>query len=218
MKRLNLLLTSMVIILFTTFTFAQGTITGKVIDASYSESLIGATVVQKGTTNGTVTDIDGIFSFSLPAGDQTLTISYVGYNDQDVNVTVTSGETVSIGRVRMEASSIALEGVNIISDRAKERETPVAISNVSKAEIERQLGGQDLPMIMNNTPSVYATPQGGGAGDSRINVRGFNQRNIAIMINGVSGITTTVKPEAVSILARLEEVVGYFTLPLITVG
>jgi hypothetical protein len=185
MKRLNLLLTSMVIILFTTFTFAQGTITGKVIDASYSESLIGATVVQKGTTNGTVTDIDGIFSFSLPAGDQTLTISYVGYNDQDVNVTVTSGETVSIGRVRMEASSIALEGVNIISDRAKERETPVAISNVSKAEIERQLGGQDLPMIMNNTPSVYATPQGGGAGDSRINVRGFNQRNIAIMINGV---------------------------------
>ena len=40
-------------------------------------------------------------------------------------------------------------------------------------------------MILNTTPSVYATQQGGGAGDARINIRGFNQRNIAVMINGV---------------------------------
>ncbi len=185
MKRLTLLLTMMVMVLFTAATYAQGTVAGKVIDGSYSESLIGATVVQKGTTNGTVTDIDGTFSISVPAGEQTLVISYVGYKDQEVSVTVTDGKTTNLGRVRMEASSVALEGVNIISDRAKERETPVALSNVPKAEIEQQLGGRDLPMIMNNTPSVYATPQGGGAGDARINVRGFNQRNVAIMINGV---------------------------------
>lgn len=185
MKRRNLLLTMMVMVLFTATTFAQGTITGKVIDGSYSEALIGATIVQKGTTNGTVTDIDGTFSLSVPAGEQTITVTYVGYKPLDVNVSVTSGGTANLGRVRLEASSIALEGVNIISDRAKERETPVAISNVPKAEIEQQLGGRDLPMIMNNTPSVYATPQGGGAGDARINVRGFNQRNVAIMINGV---------------------------------
>ena len=47
------------------------------------------------------------------------------------------------------------------------------------------LGSQDIPMILNTTPSVYATQQGGGAGDARINVRGFNQRNVAVMINGV---------------------------------
>ena len=38
---------------------------------------------------------------------------------------------------------------------------------------------------MNLVPSVYATNQGGGAGDARINVRGFNQRNVAVMINGI---------------------------------
>ena len=51
--------------------------------------------------------------------------------------------------------------------------------------MEFRLGSQDLPMALNLTPSVYATQQGGGAGDARINVRGFNQRNVAVMINGV---------------------------------
>ena len=56
---------------------------------------------------------------------------------------------------------------------------------LDKEEMEVRLGSQDIPMILNTTPVVYATQQGGGAGDARINVRGFNQRNVAVMINGV---------------------------------
>ncbi|NQV42108.1 MAG: TonB-dependent receptor plug domain-containing protein, partial [Candidatus Marinimicrobia bacterium] len=63
--------------------------------------------------------------------------------------------------------------------------TPVAYTNVSKEEMEIRLGSQDIPLVLNTTSSVYATNQGGGAGDARINVRGFNQRNVAVMINGV---------------------------------
>ena len=51
--------------------------------------------------------------------------------------------------------------------------------------MEIRLGSQDIPLILNTTPSVYSTGQGGGAGDARINIRGFNQRNVAVMINGV---------------------------------
>ncbi|NIU76908.1 MAG: TonB-dependent receptor plug domain-containing protein, partial [Gammaproteobacteria bacterium] len=58
-------------------------------------------------------------------------------------------------------------------------------SNVGKVQIQQQLGSRDLPLVLNVTPSVYATAQGGGAGDARINVRGFSQRNTAVMINGV---------------------------------
>ena len=175
----------LVMVFFSFTTFAQGTLTGKVIDGVYNESLIGATIVLNGTTTGTVTDVDGTFELALPAGEQTVKVSYVGYSDKEVSITITDGQITNLGRVKLEPTSMALEGVNIIADRAIERETPVAISNVPKAEIEQQLGGRDLPMIMNNTPSVYATAQGGGAGDARINVRGFNQRNVAIMINGV---------------------------------
>lgn len=185
MKRRNLLLTMMVMVIFTATTFAQGTITGKVVDATYSEALIGASVVLKGTTTGTVTDIDGTFNFEVAVGNYTVVISYVGFEPQEKSVVVVDGKTINLGKTKLVASTFALEGVNIMADRAKERETPVAISNISKAEIQQQLGSQDLPMIMNNTPSVYATPQGGGAGDARISVRGFNQRNVAIMINGV---------------------------------
>jgi hypothetical protein len=73
---------------------------------------------------------------------------------------------------------------NII-DVAKDRKTPVAVSTIKAAEIQQKLGNLEFPEILANTPSVYATKSGGGFGDSRINIRGFDQRNIAVMINGV---------------------------------
>ena len=80
--------------------------------------------------------------------------------------------------------AIAMSALEVLASRADET-SPVAYTNVSKEEMEVRLGSQDIPMILNTTPSVYATQQGGGAGDARINVRGFNQRNVAVMINGV---------------------------------
>ncbi|HON18211.1 MAG TPA: TonB-dependent receptor, partial [Salinivirgaceae bacterium] len=64
-------------------------------------------------------------------------------------------------------------------------ETPVAFSNILPAKLEEELAGRDIPMILNSTPGVYATQQGGGEGDARITIRGFNQRNVAVMLDGV---------------------------------
>lgn len=72
-----------------------------------------------------------------------------------------------------------------VVDIAKDRKTPVAVSTIKAAEIQEKLGTQEFPEILVNTPSVYVTKQGGGFGDSRINIRGFDQRNVAVMINGV---------------------------------
>ncbi|MFB0516601.1 MAG: TonB-dependent receptor plug domain-containing protein, partial [Candidatus Neomarinimicrobiota bacterium] len=77
-----------------------------------------------------------------------------------------------------------LSALEVRASRAT-RETPVAYTNIEKADMDMRLGSRDIPMVMNTTPSVYATLQGGGAGDARVNVRGFNQQNVAIMINGV---------------------------------
>jgi outer membrane cobalamin receptor len=81
----------------------------------------------------------------------------------------------------------SLEDVVVSSgviDVAKERQTPVALTTVSAQVIADRVGNQEFPEIMNNTPGVYATKQGGGYGDSRITVRGFTQRNTAFLING----------------------------------
>ena len=74
---------------------------------------------------------------------------------------------------------------NVIAPSAKLRETPVAFSDVSREDLELRLGSRDLSMIFNEVPGAYASMLGGGAGDSRVSIRGFDQRNMAIMINGV---------------------------------
>ncbi|VFB04580.1 Enterobactin outer-membrane receptor [Chryseobacterium taihuense] len=72
-----------------------------------------------------------------------------------------------------------------VADIAKDRKTPVAVSTIKAAQIVERLGNQEFPEILNTTPSVYATKGGGGFGDSRINLRGFSNENIAVMVNGM---------------------------------
>ena len=83
--------------------------------------------------------------------------------------------------------SIALAEVVVSSgviDVAKERETPIAVSTITAREVQLKVGNMEYPEIMNKTPGVYATKQGGGYGDSRISLRGFDQRNTSFLING----------------------------------
>ena len=71
-----------------------------------------------------------------------------------------------------------------VADVAKERQTPIAVSKVTAQEIQLKTGNLEFPEIMAKTPGVYATKQGGGYGDSRITLRGFDQRNTSFLING----------------------------------
>ncbi|MFZ9682751.1 MAG: TonB-dependent receptor [Cephaloticoccus sp.] len=71
------------------------------------------------------------------------------------------------------------------SDQAIAGKTPVAFTEIGKETIAAELGSRDIPLVLNSSPSVYASADSGGAGDARVNVRGFSQRNISILINGV---------------------------------
>lgn len=158
-----------------------GTIAGRVTSKQSGEPLVGANVYLKGTTVGAATDSDGMYYIKIEDGEYQLVVDYVGFGVQQVQINLT-------GEVKQDfalTEYLFSQSINVIADRAKERETPVAYSNVEKEAMEVSLGSRDIPLIMNTTPSVYSTQQGGGAGDARINVRGFNQRNVAIMINGV---------------------------------
>jgi iron complex outermembrane receptor protein len=72
-----------------------------------------------------------------------------------------------------------------VADIAKDRKTPVAVSTIKEAQIVEKLGNQELPEVLNTTPSVYATKGSGGFGDSNLIIIGFDQKNIAVMVNGV---------------------------------
>ncbi len=175
--------TLLALLLVTSITFAQTyKVSGKVTSQQTGEALIGANVYVKGLAIGAATDANGIYEFSVPSGSYTIICSYIGFEAAQItNINVTNNMELNFELKDYEFSL----NVTVLADRAKERETPVAFTNVDKKDIEFKLGSQDVPLVLNTTPSVYATQQGGGAGDARINVRGFDQRNVAIMINGV---------------------------------
>ncbi|MDE2771154.1 MAG: TonB-dependent receptor [Bacteroidota bacterium] len=163
---------------------AQNTISGIVTDAESGLPLPGATVILVGTTTGAVTDGDGNYSINnLPMGTYTIQVSFVGYETVLQPITLQDADVTF--DFALQVSSQALEALEIFASRALNRQTPVAYSDIEKLQVERELGSRDVPLVLNTTPSVYSTAQGGGAGDARVNVRGFNQRNVAVMINGV---------------------------------
>ena len=160
----------------------QTKISGTVVDNT-NEGLPGASVVIKGTTNGTETDFDGKFTLTATSNSGSIVISYLGFKTKEVAFT-SAGD---LGNIKLQEDGNILEEVVLrgIVDVAKDRQTPVAKSTIKAAEIQSKLGNQEFPEMLNNTPSVYATKAGGGFGDSRINIRGFSQENIAVLINGV---------------------------------
>ncbi|MFH0881969.1 MAG: TonB-dependent receptor [bacterium] len=162
-----------------------GTVMGTVTAAGTGEALAAAQVQIVGTTMGAASDLAGDFVImNVPAGTHTLRCSFLGYKLGTEEFTVSDGQTVTID-FQLESGFIAQKELTFFASRATERLTPVAFTDVDKSEITTRLGSRDLPMVLNTTPSVYATEAGGGAGDARINIRGFNQRNVAVMINGV---------------------------------
>ncbi|MBV1887707.1 MAG: TonB-dependent receptor, partial [Urechidicola sp.] len=158
------------------------TVTGTVVDET-NQPLPGADVVLVGTTTGTSTDFNGAFSLDVNAEAGTIEVSFIGYKTMSFTFT----GTTDLGEIQLVVSDESLDEIVVVgvADIVKDRQTPVAVSTIKAAEIQERLGNQELPEILNSTPSVYATKSGGGFGDSRINIRGFDQRNTAVLINGV---------------------------------
>ena len=172
-----------VLSVFSAAAFAQTTVRGQLVDSETGEPLVGAAVMVEGTSQGTVTDIDGYFKQSVAQGG-TLVFKYVGFKDLKKKITQ-KGASVDLGTIKMEPDAVMLADVTITSSIAVARKTPVAVSTIDPVFIEEKLGTQEFPEILKSTPGIYATKDGGGFGDSKINIRGFKSENSAMMVNGV---------------------------------
>lgn len=170
-----------VALLFSTVLIAQSTITGTVIEAGSNIPLPGANIIEKGTTNGVTSDFDGNFTIKTQESSGELVITFIGYTSKTISF---SGDA-TLESIALESSQVGLEEVQIIASVAVDRKTPVAVSTIKSADIELKLGTQEFPEILKSTPGVYATKAGGGYGDGRINLRGFDSENVAVMINGI---------------------------------
>lgn len=165
---------------------AQSTVIGKVVDEN-DAPLIGATVIvpgtSTGTSTGTGTDAAGNFSLKVDAGTQSVEISFIGYVTETREIK--GGGRIDLGTIVLKTDAVTLQDVIVSQSVAVQRKTPVAVSTVTADEITYKLGGQEFPEILKSTPGVYVTKDGGGFGDAKINMRGFQSANVAVMVNGV---------------------------------
>ena len=181
MSKLSRLFVSVALVLGGMVTVsAQHTVKGTLVDAETREPLVAASVQVKGTTSGVVTDLDGQFSIESKQAKPTLVFSYIGYQtlEQKANKS-------NMGTVELMPDAVALGDVVITQSVAIARKTPVALSTLDPVFIEEKIGTKEFPEILKSTPGVYATKAGGGFGDSKINMRGFQSANVAVMVNGV---------------------------------
>src|SRR5574344_1170243 len=181
MKRI--VFTVSLLILFVQAAIAQVSISGTIKDTETGETLIGANVVLKGTSIGTVSDVNGNYTLKVvQQGNYSVDVSYVGYKPKSEQIKVSTKNLILNFDL---TADIEIDEVTVVADIAKNRETPVAFTNVLPSKLQEEIAGRDIPMVLNTTPGVYATAMGGGDGDARITIRGFSQRNVAVMLDGI---------------------------------
>lgn len=185
MKHFSVLL---LLILATNVIYSQNVIEGTVVDDSQLP-LPGANLILKGTTDGTETDFDGHFSLEVEETSGVLEISYIGFKTKEVPFDVQGNQPLNLGEIQLEEDANSLDEIVIVGkgviDLVKDRQTPIAVSTVTRDEIQLKAAGNvEFPNVVKNTPSVYVSNESGGFGDSEIFVRGFDQRNTAFLFNG----------------------------------
>jgi outer membrane cobalamin receptor len=160
-------------------------IKGKVTDRNTNETIPGVVVLAEGTSIGTTTANDGSFELVIGSEKATLQFSHISYNEYKLEIVRKSETVLDLGLITMDPRTVDLDGVLVISSFVTDRATPVAVSTLRARTIEQKLGNQDYPEILKMTPGIYATKEGGGSGDDRLTLRGFQQENVALLLNGV---------------------------------
>jgi len=161
----------------------NGTIQGTIINSATGEILIGANVSILGTTLGAATTTDGTFEIlDVPAGSYGLKVTYSGFQPFLENIDVIEDAVVAI-TCNMIPKVLTREKIMITANRATERETPVAFTNLSANELSKYHTTGDLPDLIKHVPGVYTSTA--GLGESEIWVRGFEADKVQILVNGI---------------------------------
>lgn len=187
MKKITLFLT----LLFVAISYAQntGSVVGKLTDKEYdNEPLAFANVLIKGTTKGTTSDIDGLYSIeNLAAGTYTVVFSFVGYETQEIKVTVVANKVTNLN-VAMGASAASLSEVVITTTTKRESETALLLEQKKAVAFKASIGADELSRKGVSDVATAVTKVSGISkqeGSGSIFVRGLGDRYNITTLNGL---------------------------------
>ncbi|GAB3540043.1 TonB-dependent receptor [Spirosoma fluminis] len=162
--------------------WAQLSISGTVSDAE-GGTLPGAAVVLEGTYTGTFTDATGAFRLTnLKPGSVSVRVSLLGYEPQTQSVNLTQSATLSFS---LKKSAVLVDEVVVSATRANQK-SAIAYTDVSRQYLDKLNLGQDIPQLLNFTPSVVTTSDAGaGVGYTGIRIRGSDATRVNVTLNGI---------------------------------
>ncbi|MEO7213142.1 TonB-dependent receptor [Mucilaginibacter sp.] len=176
------LFTALFALLLPALASAQFSISGKITNQA-GEALPGATISIANPAVNTQADVNGNYRLgSIPAGSYTLKATFVGYQTFTKTITLSGNQSVNF---TLTGGVFSAEEVVITATRAG-RNSPTAFTNLSKKDLEKTNFGQDLPYMLNQTPSVVITSDAGaGIGYTGIRIRGSDASRVNVTINGI---------------------------------
>ena len=153
---------------------AQLTVKGTVVSDSESEPLVGVAILEKGTSNGTITDIDGNYSIQLKSNNATLVVSYVGYTTQ--NISVNGRSNIDI---RLVDDSKLLDDVVVVGyGTMKKSDISGSVATINKEQMARKVPVNVAQALQGAAAGVMVTSQDGAPGSkSAIRIRGIGTIN-----------------------------------------
>lgn len=184
----------------------QKTIKGKVVDAA-GEAVIGANVVVKGTTNGTITDIDGNFNLNV-SSECVLQVSYIGFNTQEIKVTSSMTDLV----VKLKEDTELLEEVVVVGYGVQKKVN--LTGSVASVDFEEQAKSRPVTNVSNALAGMSAgvqVMQGSGqpgSDGSSIRIRGvgtLNSSSPLVLIDGMEGSMDSVNPQDIESISVLKD-------------
>ena len=160
----------------------SGEISGTVVDAT-GESVIGATVMEKGTSNGTVTDFDGNFKIKVEAG-KTLVFTYIGFQTQEL-------PAQDGMKVVMQDDALTLNEV-VVTGYTTQRKADLtgAISTVSVDEMAKQNENNPMKALQGRVPGMNITADGNPSGAATVRIRGIGTLNDNDPLYIIDGVPT----------------------------
>jgi len=184
----NSLFALLALLLTMSVAVAQRVVTGTVVDAKNNESLVGANIVIPGTTTGTVADVNGKFTLTLPASATAIQVSFIGYLAQTVPVGNASNVTVSL-----VAGGELAEVVVLGYTTSRKQDLTGAVAIVDIATVNKTSTGNPMQALQGRVPGLYIEKTGTPSGDaSRILIRGANTLGNTDPLYIIDGVPTKV--------------------------
>lgn len=171
------------LIVFSSLAFAEQ-LTGKITDSQTGKPIAQVSVYVETMNISAISNANGEYkmNFIKPALF-TIIFERIGYEKKVVEH---NPFDTSILNMQLTKKPQNISGMKVSATKAKDRETPVTFTNVTQEQVLQNNFGQEIPMLMEDVPGVFAYSDAGGlVGNAHLTIRGFDQKRIGVMINGI---------------------------------